>query len=107
MNEIVDSIISLFYILKYGPIINGRRDFKKKLSFYEEFTGDEAEAYRSYVMKKINCLKVRPYVIGKPQYALFEKCRNTTRVFILNEEGQFMYRLDDYASVANNFYIKL
>lgn len=107
MDEIIDAVISLLYAFKYGPIINRRRNFQKKINGYRELNGNEVEAYKSYVTDEINRLKVAPYSGGKPFYAVFEKTGDTARVFILNEQLQFMYRLEDYTSVSSSFYIKL
>lgn len=107
MDEFIDAVISLLYAFKYGPIINRRRNFRKKINGYRELSGDEVEAYKSYVTNEINRLKVDPYSSGKPFCAVFEKKGDTARVFILNEQLQFMYRLEDYTSVSSSFYIKL
>ena len=107
MDEIIDAMISLLYAFKYGPIINKRRKFHKKINVYREVNGDEAKVYKSYVINEISRLKVEPYSIGRPSFAVFEKRGDIARVFILNEQRQFMYRLDNYISVASSFYFKL
>lgn len=107
MDEIIDAVISLLYAFKYGPIINKRRNYHKKINVYIEVNDDQAVIYKSYVTNEINRLKVAPYSGGKPFYAVFERTGNTARVFILNEQLQFMYRLEDYTSVSSSFYIKL
>ena len=107
MDLIIDAIISMLYFFKYGPVINKRKNFHKKIDVYREVNGDEAEVYKSYVTNEISRLKVEPYSIGKPSYAVFEKKGDTARVFILNDQLQFMYRLEDYTNVSSSFYIKL
>ena len=49
MDVIIDAVISLLYAFKYGPIINKRRNFHKKINVYREVTGDDAREYNSYV----------------------------------------------------------
>lgn len=107
MNEILDSIISLFYELKYSPVINKRRNFRKMINLYKELTGDESLAYKAYVINEISRLKVKSYSAGIPYYAVFEKHNDITKVFVLDEQIQFMYRLEDFTCVDNSFYIKL
>lgn len=107
MDVIIDAVISLLYAFKYGPIINKRRNFHKKINVYREVNGDDVKVYKSYVTKEISRLKDGPYSNGNPSYAVFEKTGDTTRVFILNEQLKFMYRLEDYTSVSSSFYIKL
>lgn len=107
MDEIIEMVINLSYILKYGPLINKLRNFKKKISVYEEVSGSGVTTYKSYALNEIRCLKIPPYSAGTPTYAVFEKHKRTTKVFILNEDIKFMYRLENYAPVANSFYIKL
>lgn len=107
MEEVIDAIISMLSIFKYGPIINKRRNFYKKIKLYNELGGDDANVYKSYVINEISRLKVEPYSIGKPIYAIFEKKGDITRVFILNGHLQFMYRLEDYKTIISSFYIKL
>lgn len=107
MDVIIDAVISLLYAFKYGPMINKRRNFYKKINVYREVNGDDAIEYISYVTNEISRLKVGPYSSGKPFCAVFEKAGDTARVFILNEQLQFMYRLEDYTSVSSSFYIKL
>lgn len=91
MAEIIDSIISLFYVFKYGSIINKHRNFRRKIALYVEIPYPKSTTYVSYVKNEIDGLRVRPYSSGNPFYAIFEKYRNTTRVFIVNEQFQFMY----------------
>ena len=107
MEEIIDVVINLLYAFKYGPIINKRRNFNKKICAYKEINGEEADTYKSYVINEISRLKVNPHSIGEPSYAVFEKKNDTTRVFILNEQLQFMYRLEDYNCETNSFYIRI
>lgn len=107
MEEIIDAVISMLYDFRYGPIINRRRNFRKKINGYRELNGDDIKAYKSYVTNEINRLKVAPYSSGKPFYAVFEKTGDIARVFILNEQLQFMYRLEDYTNISSSFYIKL
>ena len=107
MDEIIDAVISLLYMFKYGSIINKRRDYHKKICSCVEVNGEDAIAYKDYVLNEVNRLKVAPYSHGEPFYAVFEKIGDTARVFILNEQLQFMYRLENYDSVACSFYIKL
>lgn len=107
MDVIIDAAISLLYAFKYGPIINRRRNFHKKINVYREVKGDDANIYKSYVTNEISRLKVNPYSSGKPFCAVFEKKGDTARVFILNEQLQFMYRLEDYTSASSSFHIKL
>lgn len=107
MNEIIDAIISLLYILEYGPIINKHRNYKKKITTIKELSANEAAIYKSYVADEMRCLKSKPYSEGKPSYAVFEKSNSTMKVFILNERLQFIHRLENYNSVTSSFYIKL
>lgn len=107
MGEIIDAVISLLYAFKYGPIINKRRNFYKKINGYRELNRDEAKLYKSYVTNEISRLKITPYSIGKPSYAVFEKKDDTARVFILNDKLQFMYRLENYTSITSSFYFRL
>ena len=88
-------------------MFNKRRNFYKKINVYREVNGDDAREYNSYVTNEIRLLKVGPYSSGKPFCAVFEKTGDTAMVFILNEQLQFMYRLEDYISVSSSFYIKL
>lgn len=108
MNEIIDTIISLLYVLKYDSLINKRRNFKKKINLYKEIAGSDADVYRLYVINEIARLKIKPHSEGIPVYAIFEKNGDTTRVFILNDQLQFMYRLENYNTcVTSSFYFKL
>lgn len=107
MNEIIDAIISLLYILKYGPIINKHRNYKEKITNIKELSADEAAIYRTYVADEMRCLKSKPYSEGKPSYAIFEKSNSTMKVFILNEQLQFINRLEDYNQTTSSFYFKL
>lgn len=107
MNEIIDTIITLLYILKYGPIINKHRNFKAKITIFKELSANDATIYRSYVADEMRCLKSKPYSEGKPSYAIFEKSNNTMKVFILNEQLQFINRLEDYNQTTSSFYFKL
>ena len=108
MDVIIDAVISLIYAFKYGPIINKRRNFRKKINAYRELNRyEQADIYKSHVTNEISRLKVGPYSAGNPYYAVFEKTGDTARVFILNEYLQFMYRLEDFTSVSSSFFIKL
>ena len=107
MGEIIDAVISLLYAFKYGSIINKRRNFHKKINSYEEINSEEAYPFVSYVKTEIASLKIKSYSEGLPFYAIFEKNADTTMVFILNEQLQFMYRLENYTCVTSSFYIKL
>lgn len=107
MTEIIDTIINLLYKLKYGSIINGQRDYIKKIESCIELTGSEADLYKDYVKNQVNLLKLKPHSIGNAKYVIFEKHRAITRIFVLNEEYQFMYRLHDYTSTSYSFYFKI
>ena len=77
------------------------------INLYKEITGDEAMNYKTYVINEISRLKVKAYSAGMPSYAVFEKHNDITEVFVLNEQIQFMYRLENFTCVDNSFYIKL
>ena len=107
MTEIIDTIINLLYKFKYGSIINKRRNFHKKIDSYIEITGKEADIYKAYTNEQIKKLKIKPHSSGNAKYAIFEKQNDDTRIFVLNEKRQFMYRLTDYSSIAYSFYFKI
>lgn len=107
MNEIIDLFISLLYIVRYDSWVNKYRNFQKKINMYDQLEGSAADVYRCYVANEIKSLKVKPYSEGRPYYAIFEKSKTTMRVFVINENFQFMYRLEDYNSITNSFYCRL
>ena len=107
MSEILDAIIGLLSIIEYGPFINRWKNFKSMLKTFKEVADAEADVYRSYVDNELGRLKVRPYAKGKPKFAIFEKGSQGTKVYILNEQAQFMFRLKDYFSVENSFFVNL
>lgn len=107
METLIDAIIDMVHILKYGPIINSKRNYRKMLTVLSDMTGGVEPFYSEYVREELNILKIPPYADGAPTYALFIPKYKHTSVFVLNEDYEFMYRLNDTTRLIAGFYIRL
>lgn len=93
MAELLDLLIELYHEFKYGPIVNSRINFKKKLEVVPHLDDASGEV-KSCVHNEL--AQVRPKD-GNPTYAYLRSIGHKYyKVFILNDDMSFYCRLREF-----------
>ena len=95
MLEIIDVITDLIHTLKYGYIINGRKNFKKLISSSDHINETVFCYLKEAIKDELHRLKIKFYSTGEPVYVFFEVRPHAVKVFVLNEKFDFLCRLED------------
>lgn len=95
MIEIINAITDLIHTLKYGYVINGRRNFVKLMSTSRKLNEIECSQLKKLILDELSRLKINFYSTGTPSYVFFEVRTHYVRVFVLNNEGHYLCRLED------------
>lgn len=95
MIEIINAITDFIHALKYGDVINGRRDFKKLISCSLQLNETECSELKKIVSLELSQLKIRFYSQGNPAYVFLEVRNNNVKIYILNNKYDFLCRLED------------
>lgn len=109
MAELLDLLIELYHEFKYGPIVNSRINFKKKLEVVPHLDDASGEV-KSCIYNELS--QVRPKD-GNPTYAYLHSIgHNYYKVFILNDDKSFYCRLqeielDQSMNLPQEFYVVL
>lgn len=92
MEELINYLIELFYLFKYGQFFNKNKSFTKELEQSVFLSDHRVTELSEIVRHELSSLIVK--VSGTPKYALFmHMSHGWYQVTIINEEKKFCCRL--------------
>ena len=110
MDELINYIIELLFLFKYGQFFNKNKSFIKELEQSVYLSDHRVSELNEIVKSELNSLIVK--VSGTPKYVLFTHMNHGWyQVMVVNEEKKFCCRLKnkELSSIIteNSCYISL
>ncbi len=94
MDELINLVIDILYAIRYSPIFNKYRNFRKMLDNAVKVDGEIAIKLRKIAMQELDKVNVRNN--GKPYYFYFESLNNGYyKLFVITYDYKFYCRLRD------------